>query len=416
MSAGPSGNDLIKALTNAMKPFDPRIDPNAVGTMSDFERAQYLEYLKKAQEAGLNVGAQQQSLADALLARSEGRGGPSIAELQLGRTLEQNKRDLAGQIGAAGRSINPALARSLLIQQQAKMAQQTAGEGALLRAKEQAEAQTALANQLAQMRTAEQNAAQTAGSLGLQQEKLAVETQEAQKQREYDAAAANQAAERDWRKSQMESSRQSRKDVGSFLTEAGKVASLFNAGGVVATRYAEGGKVKDPRDAKLEEGLSEDEKKKMYRKGSWRGENPSAVDRIVNRVIDLLGASHEPAQDRYTRYASNKAEILENKEKDPSFVGPPQPKGMIRKQIKKEVGYADGGSVNAAMGKLTKMDNEKNDVVPAMLSPGEIVLPRSIVAAPNAPVAAAKFVEALLANKDKKDAKMVALKAALGKK
>jgi hypothetical protein len=281
--------------------------------MSEFERAQYLEYLKKAQEAGLNVGAQQQSLADALLARSEGRGGPSVAELQLQRTLSQNQQALAGEIAGAGRSINPALARTLLIQQQAKAAQQAAGEGALLRAKEQAEAQNSLASQLTAMRTAEQNATQTAGSLGLQQEKLGVETQEAQKQREFDAAKANQEASLAYEKNKTDNARNSRKDFGSFLTEAGRVASLFNRGGMVTN-------------------------------------------------------------------------------------------------------YAGGGKINAAMGKLTKMDNEKNDTVPAMLSPGEIVLPRSIVSAPNAPTAAARFVEALLANKDKKDAKVMALKAALGKK
>ena len=87
-----------------------------------------------------------------------------------------------------------------------------------------------------------------------------------------------------------------------------------------------------------------------------------------------------------------------------------------KEKYEKRNGMANGGSVNAAMGKLAKMDNEKNDTIPAMLSPGEIVIPRSVVNAPNAPMAAAKFVQALLENKDKKDAKMLALKVALGKK
>ena len=51
-----------------------------------------------------------------------------------------------------------------------------------------------------------------------------------------------------------------------------------------------------------------------------------------------------------------------------------------------------------------------------MLSPGEIVIPRSIVNSPNPPAAAAEFVQALLANKDKKSAKIDALKVALRKK
>lgn len=44
-------------------------------------------------------------------------------------------------------------------------------------------------------------------------------------------------------------------------------------------------------------------------------------------------------------------------------------------------------------------DNEKNDTVPAMLSPGEIVIPRSIAQGRNAPEAAAKFVAAVLSRK-----------------
>jgi len=87
----------------------------------------------------------------------------------------------------------------------------------------------------------------------------------------------------------------------------------------------------------------------------------------------------------------------------------PTPKGEM-------LNAAQGGKVNAAMGRLQKMDNKKNDVVPAMLSPGEIVIPRSIVNSPNPPAAAAEFVQALLANKDKKNAKIDALKVALRKK
>lgn len=47
-------------------------------------------------------------------------------------------------------------------------------------------------------------------------------------------------------------------------------------------------------------------------------------------------------------------------------------------------------------------DNSKNDTVPAMLSPKEIVLPRSITMGKNAPEKAAEFVRALLAKQGKK--------------
>lgn len=48
-----------------------------------------------------------------------------------------------------------------------------------------------------------------------------------------------------------------------------------------------------------------------------------------------------------------------------------------------------------------KGDSPKNDTVPAILSPGEIVIPRSVAQGNNAPEQAAKFVAAILAKKGK---------------
>jgi hypothetical protein len=42
-----------------------------------------------------------------------------------------------------------------------------------------------------------------------------------------------------------------------------------------------------------------------------------------------------------------------------------------------------------------KGDTRSNDTVPALLSPGEIVLPRSVAQAPDAPQKAMKFVDAI---------------------
>lgn len=50
-----------------------------------------------------------------------------------------------------------------------------------------------------------------------------------------------------------------------------------------------------------------------------------------------------------------------------------------------------------------KGNSEKNDVVPAMLSPGEEVLPRSVTQSKNAPSKAAEFVRSLQAKDGKKD-------------
>lgn len=65
--------------------------------------------------------------------------------------------------------------------------------------------------------------------------------------------------------------------------------------------------------------------------------------------------------------------------------------GSDTKPVKKdEKKYAKGGPIPGEA--KVSGNSEKNDTVPAMLSPGEIVLPRSVTMAKNAPEAAAKFV------------------------
>lgn len=86
--------------------------------------------------------------------------------------------------------------------------------------------------------------------------------------------------------------------------------------------------------------------------------------------------------------------------------------------------YSNGGSVAGPMSKFgqkmcsggvymkagghvpgqaqVKGDSKKNDTVPAMLSPGEIVIPRSVVDHPDAPNKAAAFVAAVLARKGRR--------------
>jgi hypothetical protein len=299
------------------------LDPSAAGTMTDLEKANYYDYMSRVQGQGQNVYGQQQSLIAALQAKAEGRGGPSIAEMQLQQSLNANRQDAARTLAGAGRGINPALARRLLMQQQGTLNQTAAGQAAILRAQEQQAAQTALGNTLQGVAGTQAGLYGQAGQLGLNQAKSVAELSEAQKARDVQVALANQ--------------------------KAAQVAS---------GQASEQTTARDATNAKM--------------------------------VGDVAG---EVAKGAGTAGAAAIAAAADG--------------GIIRRR------YAEGGRVKAAMGSLQKMDNEKNDVVPAMLSPGEIVLPRSIVNAPNAPVAAAKFVEALLANKNKKDAKIVALKAAL---
>lgn len=302
--------------------------------------------LANAQVAGRNIAGQQQSLADALAARANGQGGPSIAEMQLQQTLAQNQKNAAGAL-AGVRGLNPAAAQRLLLQQQATMGQQAAGQGALLRAQEQLAAQQEYGNQLAQMRGAESTAYGQAGQLGLGQEKSASELQ-------LDVAKSNQQAEQERQRLQAQAdsnyNQQSDKklsQIGGALSEAGK-----------AIMAAHGGTI------------------------------PKA------RII----AAHSAAQKALKAGAFEK---YNDRAEEVAYA-------TMMKRAKSGKKLSEG--------ELTKLDNKKNDTVPAMLSPGEAVIPRSVMNSPNPPLAAAKFVEALLAKKNPQQAKKEALKAALKKK
>lgn len=346
------------------------LDPSVAGQMSDFERANFYNYLREAATAGRGIAGQQQGLADMLAARARGEG-PSVAEMQLQQTLEANRRAAAGALAAAGRSMNPALAQRLLLQQQSTLGQQAGGQAAILRAQEQLAAQQALGAQLGQMRGAEQAAFQSSGQLGLGEQKLGVEVQEAQRAREVEIALANQRAEqerqrlRQAQETNMAAEAQANREaIGNVLKTAGKVAGTAMGGDAAkaVAGLAQGGKV--------------EAKKKM----------PKA------KII----AAHAAAKKAMPAFKEQYGERGEG-----------VAYATMMKRAKQN---------KLSEGDLAKLDNKKNDVVPAMLSEGEAVIPRSIMMSPNPAAGASSFVDALVKNKNKKAAKMEALKIALGKK
>lgn len=64
-----------------------------------------------------------------------------------------------------------------------------------------------------------------------------------------------------------------------------------------------------------------------------------------------------------------------------------------------KLGKARGGAMEVPGNAKFKGDTRSNDTVPALLSPGEIVLPRSVAQDENAPEKAKKFVEAIKTKK-----------------
>ena len=353
-----------------------QLAPGAVGTQSLFEESDYNRYLREAEARNRAASGQQQTLASALQARIEGKA-PSVAQEQLQRSLAQAKLAEQTKLAQAGRGLSPGLAAYLAAQNRARLESGTAGQAAILRAQEQTAAEGSLGTLLGQMRSAEGTQFGQAATAGLAQERLSVDVQEDQRKREMEAAKENLDAQQEADRLRVEQQRQmyenaraNRAAAGSAVTEFGKAIAPKKAQGGIIQRYAEGGKVSKAKQIAVHAAAKKHMKEFTSQYGKEEGE------RIA-----------------YATMMKNRKKLAEGGEC-----------------------MAEGGEVNAAMGALTKMDNEANDTVPAMLSPGEIVIPRSIVASPKPGVAAKKFVEALLSNQDKRDAKEMALKAALGKK
>lgn len=116
---------------------------------------------------------QQQALAQALLAQSQGQG-PSLAQMQLQDATNRNIKQNAGLISSQ-KGVNPALAARLIANQSAQAGQSLAGQSAQARLMEQMQAQQQLgglygniANQQLQQQQLLQNAlaAQNNATLG----------------------------------------------------------------------------------------------------------------------------------------------------------------------------------------------------------------------------------------------------------
>ena len=91
-----------------------------------------------------NTQNNQSALAQQLLAQANGQG-PNIANLQLQQATNQNNQQEAGAI-ASQRGMNPALAQRIIAQQTAANNQNAAGQSGVLRAQQQLAAQNNLAN------------------------------------------------------------------------------------------------------------------------------------------------------------------------------------------------------------------------------------------------------------------------------
>lgn len=334
-----------------------------------------------AQQAEKQLGGltgQQQDLATALLAQSQGQG-PNLAAEQTRQALQQAQAQQAGAI-ASQKGISPALAARLASQGSAQMRAQAAGQAGLTQAQQQLGAQQALGGLYGQMAGQQlQNIGLVnQANLGAQQINAAIAAQ--------NAAAQQQATS------------------GLLGGLAAGTKSFFGSDGGTVPHFAQGGKVQHMANGgtasqNIAYQMAQNAGIPMYGSGMDFQSGMQAGQDIGSTLKKMKNAGGAQSQ---------------------MMAGGPMDVGGASELAPMAMMAADGGKVpdhlmpiaqiyhNYAMGGAThhlkdqgghvpgqakvKGDSPKNDTVPAMLSPGEIVIPRSIVQSQKPEEKAADFV------------------------
>lgn len=321
------------------------------------------------------IYSQQQNLANALLQQSMGRdpqtGLPvqSLAEKQLANTTGQNAAMQQGLMGSQrGANANPALMARQAARVGAGVQQQGVGQAAALRAGEQLNAQTALGQQLGTMGN---QSIQAQG--GLQGALAAQNTAAIQAQLGAQNINANVYGQ---------NAQQSGNIIGGLMNSGSQMMSSFggmfmNQGGQIPG-YANGGMAYYPAPQIQIPGLIPFK--------NWGSVNPFATDKEGAKK-----PSNEPGYDGMGMAG-----------------GPGDTEGMPSMGLDTMMA-AQGGAVPFSRALVqggyvpgqaqVNGDSQSNDTVPALLSPGEIVLPRSVTKSSNPDKAAVEFLQALRAKK-----------------
>jgi hypothetical protein len=319
---------------------------NAIGQQQNFINA--------LQAAGGAAPQLQGQLAQQLAAQARGEG-PNVAQAQLAEATAANAARQAALMASqrgAGANVG-SIAR--LASQAGQQAQQTAiGQAATLRAQQQLAAQQALGQLTGQTISQQQAALQQYGGLTAEQQRQLMASQAEQNRIQAQLA--------------IEKSRAQQAAIGGVMNVAGQAALMAMAPQSAAASVASQTQM-SPSQSAFNQGPV-----------SYSLEPGSRPDQAVLTTTSNYangGMVQEPILPPMRFGSTNTGSILGD------YV---------------HTGYfADGGLVpgKAQFGG----DDGENDTVHAMLSPGEIVIPRSIVNGPNAAEKSKKFVQAILAKK-----------------
>lgn len=382
------------AIASGVAGIDTSIkDPAGMQHYTDLANQAQAEYGKQRQFLSENVDPQRKSLLAALADQASGKA-PSIAEAQLKSAFDTGlKNQLA--LARSNRGANAGLASRNVSNIAAQQTQNLAQQGAIAKMQERQAAQGALANQLA---TEQNYGVNTLGAaLGSQAN-----------------VTAMQNAQRDKNDARNKGILGGVMQLGSSIlgmANGGQVQYLAKGGSVKSKKdfynqlKACGGKVQNKADGgyvfdKPEVGTVSEPEKKEEKKS---GPDIASIAKIAALALAEGGQAEEPKVEKVSEMDEEAQKIF--KEHGSLALQKHLANKKMRQNMynipKQDYQKAEGGVMMKAGGVPGQAehagDNYANDKVPAMLSPGEVVVPRSVIA--DGPKAAAHFVEQ--ASKDK---------------
>lgn len=338
------------------------------------------------------VQGNQGALAAALLAQSQGQG-PNPAQAQLNQQTNQNIQQNAGLI-ASQKGINPALATRLAAQNAANMSQQAAGQGAVLGAQQQLAAQGNLANVYGQQ--ANQNL-QNASMSG----QLANQSSLGSQQLTAGVNAQNAAATQNTQSGLLQG-------VGGGI---GGLGAIFKAHGGAIPHMSDGGTA----SMGIAQQMLQQAGVPYWQNGMSSKAVKSGSSDMTSMFKGMIGGSGDDVLaggGEATAMAGGAADAGGVADLAPlllaAFKGGPIPKHLHpvaqiyhpnfqakgTAQLKSKGGNVPGKA-------KVKGDSIANDTVKTMLSPGEVVIPKSIMESKDPVKGGAEFI----ANELKKQGK-----------
>ena len=311
------------------------------------DTSQFLNAANQAQANQASNYANQGQLAQMLMAQAQGQG-PNPAQQMLNQQTNQNNQQNAGLI-ASQKGINPAQAARFAAQNAASSNQSAAGQGALMGAQQQLAAQSSLGSVYGQM-----------GNQNLQNQQINTQAVTAGNQANAAASAQNAAANQG--------------TASGFLGSTGSAGMKlagFAHGGMIPM-YADGGQAPAPAST----GMSFD---------------TGASNKIAQMLMAQAGV---PVYASGVNFGNHPAAAAPA----PKPTAPPQQIWLAPSQFGARPAapqqmpmFAQGAIVPGTANKAG--NSYANDTVPAMLSPGEVVLPRSVTESDDAPELAKEFVQ-----------------------